>query len=36
MDVDRLNAMGWKARTGLKGGLNTAYADFLAYLEAEK
>jgi len=36
MDAGRLNAMGWKASTGLKGGLNNAYADFLAYLEAEK
>ncbi len=36
MDVGRLNAMGWKAGTSLKAGLNTAYADFLAYRQTEK
>jgi GDP-L-fucose synthase len=30
MDVSRLNALGWQARTGLEAGLGTAYADFLA------
>jgi GDP-L-fucose synthase len=36
MDVGRLNGMGWKASTSLKVGLDTAYADFLAYRQAEK
>ncbi|MBC7162754.1 MAG: GDP-L-fucose synthase [Immundisolibacter sp.] len=36
MDVGRLNAMGWKAGTSLKAGLNTAYADFLAYRPTER
>jgi GDP-L-fucose synthase len=36
MDVGRLNGMGWKASTSLKEGLVTAYADFLAYRQAEK
>ncbi|MFN3751909.1 MAG: GDP-L-fucose synthase family protein [Thiobacillus sp.] len=30
MDVGRLNAMGWQAKTGLRAGLAAAYADFLA------
>jgi len=30
MDVGRLNAMGWKATTGMREGLATAYRDFLA------
>ena len=30
MDVSRLNALGWKARTGLEDGLALAYRDFLA------
>jgi GDP-L-fucose synthase len=30
MDVSRLNALGWKARTGLEEGLALAYRDFLA------
>ncbi|MFN3545031.1 MAG: GDP-L-fucose synthase family protein [Thiobacillus sp.] len=30
MNVDRLNAMGWEAKTGLRAGLAAAYADFLA------
>ena len=30
MDVGRLNALGWKARTGLAEGLALAYRDFLA------
>ncbi|HEY0664237.1 MAG TPA: GDP-L-fucose synthase, partial [Thiobacillaceae bacterium] len=30
MDVGRLNAMGWKATTDMRGGLATAYADFIA------
>ena len=29
MNVDRLNAMGWTARTNMKDGLKAAYADFL-------
>ncbi len=29
MNVDRLNAMGWKARTDMRDGLAKAYADFL-------
>jgi GDP-L-fucose synthase len=28
MDVGRLNAMGWKASTGLREGLSHAYRDF--------
>ncbi|MDO9635433.1 MAG: GDP-L-fucose synthase, partial [Thiobacillus sp.] len=30
MDVGRLNAMGWKARTDMRSGLTNAYADFIA------
>jgi GDP-L-fucose synthase len=30
MNVDRLNAMGWKATTDIRAGLAVAYADFLA------
>ena len=30
MDVDRLNAMGWKATTEMRAGLAVAYRDFLA------
>lgn len=30
MDVGRLNAMGWKARTAMENGLAVAYRDFLA------
>jgi GDP-L-fucose synthase len=30
MDVGRLNAMGWKATTGIQAGLAAAYADFIA------
>jgi len=30
MDVGRLNAMGWKATTDMRGGLAVAYRDFLA------
>ena len=30
MDVTRLNAMGWKARTSMASGLAAAYADFLS------
>ena len=33
MDVSRLNALGWTARTTLKSGLALAYADFLAKAE---
>jgi GDP-L-fucose synthase len=29
MDVGRLNALGWRARTGLEDGLALAYRDFL-------
>jgi GDP-L-fucose synthase len=29
MDVGRLNAMGWKAKTGMREGLHVAYRDFL-------
>src|SRR5512139_932465 len=29
MDVGRLNAMGWQARTSMQSGLATAYADFI-------
>lgn len=29
MNVDRLNAMGWKASTGMREGLAAAYQDFL-------
>jgi GDP-L-fucose synthase len=30
VDVSRLNAMGWKATTGLEAGLKAAYQDFLS------
>src|SRR5512139_229653 len=30
MDVGRLNAMGWQARTSMESGLATAYSDFIA------
>ena len=30
MDVSRINALGWKAKTNLKEGLKIAYNDFLA------
>ncbi len=30
MNVDRLNAMGWKATTDMRSGLAVAYQDFLA------
>ena len=29
MDVSRINALGWKAKTNLKEGLQIAYMDFL-------
>jgi len=29
LDVGLINAAGWKARTALADGLQTAYADFL-------
>ncbi|TRZ56760.1 MAG: GDP-L-fucose synthase [Rhodocyclaceae bacterium] len=29
LDVSRLNALGWKARTSLKDGIRLAYADYL-------
>jgi GDP-L-fucose synthase len=29
VDVSRLSALGWRARTSLRDGLNAAYADFL-------
>ncbi|WP_290868600.1 GDP-L-fucose synthase [Aquabacterium sp.] len=29
MDVSRLHALGWQARTGLKAGIERAYSDFL-------
>jgi GDP-L-fucose synthase len=34
LDVSRLNALGWKARTPLRDGLQQAYADFGARLQA--
>jgi GDP-L-fucose synthase len=33
LDVSRLQALGWKARTGLEEGLGRAYRDFLAHGE---
>ncbi|MDP3584447.1 MAG: GDP-L-fucose synthase [Thiobacillus sp.] len=33
MNVDRLNAMGWKAKTDMRTGLATAYQDFLASIK---
>lgn len=30
LDVSKLNALGWRAKTPLREGLQTAYADFLA------
>ena len=29
LDVDRLHALGWRARTSLEAGLAEAYQDFL-------
>ena len=29
MDISKINALGWKAKTDLKDGLNIAYKDFL-------
>jgi len=34
MDVGRLNAMGWVAKTGLREGLHLAYGNFLVMSEA--
>lgn len=34
MDVSRLAGSGWKARTGLREGLQTAYQDFMAHAAA--
>ncbi|HRH79719.1 MAG TPA: GDP-L-fucose synthase [Thiobacillaceae bacterium] len=36
MDVSRLNAMGWRAHTGLEEGLRKAYANFLEQLGTTK
>jgi GDP-L-fucose synthase len=33
LNVDRLNALGWKATTGMREGLAAAYRDFLAARE---
>ena len=33
MDVSRINALGWKAKTNLKEGLKIAYNDFSCALE---
>ena len=33
LDVQRLNALGWQARTALKTGLTSAYADFVHKFE---
>jgi len=33
MDVGRLNAMGWRARTPMERGLAAAYRDFIATLD---
>ena len=30
MDVSKINALGWKAKTNLKDGLKIAYNDFLS------
>jgi hypothetical protein len=30
MNVDRLNAMGWTAKMGMREGLAVAYRDFLS------
>jgi GDP-L-fucose synthase len=30
LDVSKLSALGWRARTGLRSGLETTYADFVA------
>jgi GDP-L-fucose synthase len=30
LSADRLNALGWKARTGLREGIEQAYADFVS------
>jgi GDP-L-fucose synthase len=35
MDVDRLNAMGWKAKTDMRSGLTVAYRDFLDMLQKQ-
>ena len=34
LDVSRLHASGWRARTGLREGLEAAYRDFLAHAHA--
>ncbi|MEO0853126.1 MAG: GDP-L-fucose synthase, partial [Cyanobacteria bacterium J06648_11] len=34
MDVSRLTALGWTAKTGLREGIALAYQDFLARYEA--
>jgi GDP-L-fucose synthase len=34
LDVSRLHASGWRARTGLREGLKAAYGDFLAHQSA--
>jgi nucleoside-diphosphate-sugar epimerase len=30
LDVGKINALGWRARTDLRSGLETTYRDFLA------
>ncbi len=32
MDVSKLNALGWKAKTGLKEGITSVYEAFKGYL----
>jgi GDP-L-fucose synthase len=32
MNVDRLNAMGWTAKTSLREGLAVAYRDFVSHV----
>ena len=34
LDVSRMNALGWRARTALPEGVRLAYADYLARLGA--
>jgi GDP-L-fucose synthase len=34
LDVSRINALGWRARTPLRGGLQQMYADFVTHYPA--
>jgi GDP-L-fucose synthase len=36
LDVSKINALGWKAKTSLQNGLKAAYADFLSGYARER